>query len=109
MQATMAAQQRGVSLVEICSIYGVRTLHVDADSGTADSDHAPMPAQHAGGFECSLTSVLAGAGLPAALPAMLRHAPQQYVVALPASVPALPVDAVQRWLAARLHAPPMSV
>lgn len=105
--ATAAAAQRGVDLVEICSVYGARLVQVDA--GSPDSQSTPMPGQHAGGFDCALTPLLASAALPTPVAAVVLHAPPQAFTTLAPATEATPLDASRRWLAAQLHAPPRSV
>jgi len=105
--AMAAAAQRGVDLVEICSVYGVRM--VQADAGSPDSQPAPMPGQHAGGFDCALTPLLASAALPTLAAAVVLHAPPQAFAAPAVASRALPADASRRWLTGQLHAPPRSV
>ena len=82
-------------------------MKVDADA--PDSKPAPMPGQHAGGFDCALTPLLASTALPTLAAAVVLHAPPQAFAAPAAATRALPVDASRRWLAAQLHAPPRSV
>lgn len=107
--ATTAARHQGVSLVEICSIYGVQTVDLASDHGAPDESPSPLSGHHASGWGCALTSVLAGAGVPVSWPAVWLHAPPVDVSAQPALGPVRVVDATRRWLAARLHAPPLSV
>ena len=97
--AAWSAQDRGVALVEVCSVYGVRTLAVD---GPAE----PTALHPSADGTCALASLL-GPWAPAPLGALLgipvpdasvdhdRHLPG----------PTRP-DASKRWLTWRLHAPP---
>jgi hypothetical protein len=104
--AATAASQRGVSVVEVCSAYGVRTVQLD--SAPAGDPSAPMSGHHAGAFDCALTPLLGGAAL-ANPPSVVLHAPA-VALATPLATPGpLPVDANRRWLAGRLHAPPFSI
>ena len=109
--AAAAADRQGVSLVQVCTVYGVRTAAVSASmhAGHAQpdvpGDSAPS---HGGGDHCALGSLVAGP-LPDALPAVLAHAPPQALLATTRWAAPLPADAALRWLAARLHAPPVSV
>lgn len=105
--ATVAAGTRGVDLVEVCSIYGTRTVEVTAQVGDKS---APQTAGHSvADGHCALSSVL-GPAAPSV------HAESLAVVArseaLPLHAPlAAPdrADPVLRWLVGRLHAPPSRV
>jgi hypothetical protein len=100
--ASVAAQQRGVALVEVCSVYGVRTVALPKNG-------VPMPAgeaAHGDSGDCVLASVLGAAGLGLHSAAVLLHAPPQVPPWRVATVLAAPHDASRRWLAAQLHAPP---
>jgi hypothetical protein len=100
--ASVAAQQRGVALVEVCSVYGVRTVALPKKG-------VPMPAgeaAHGDSGDCVLASVLGAAGLGLHPAAVLLHAPPQAPPWRMAMVLAAPHDASRRWLAAQLHAPP---
>jgi hypothetical protein len=100
-----SARERGVSLVEICSVYGVRTV---ADDPVSDSP-APMQSEHASSQDCALTPLLGAAVLIAPTPAAVdRHAPARLHFAAPAE-PLPPRDASFAWLASRTHAPPLTV
>jgi hypothetical protein len=108
--AAVAAAQRGVSLAQVCTVYGVRTVsvaaampadHVHAHSA---SDGAGSP-EHGAGQHCALASLSSGP-LPTALPAVLAHAPPQALRHCAQSPAVLPADAAMRWLFARLHSPP---
>ena len=98
--AAWAANDRGVALVEVCSVYGVRTLAVDGPAEPASAAHLSADGS------CALASLLGpGAPLPtAALP------PVPTADVSPGRHHHLrdPVrhDASQRWLTWRLHAPP---
>lgn len=103
--ATAAAVRQGVALAEVCSVYGVRVVATNV--GTNDPDPAPG-LMHADGEHCTLGSLLGGPA-PTLLPAVPPHPPAGglTVVATPLRPP--PRDASQRWLMARLHAPPVRV
>ena len=108
--AAAAAGRQGVSLVQVCTVYGVRTAAVAAAISTGhghpDSPEDSFPGHGGGSEHCALASLAAGP-LPDALPAVLAHAPPQAPLATPLAAAALPADAVLRWLAARWHAPPV--
>ena len=103
--AALAAGSQGVALAEICSVYGMRVV---AASEADDHESSPLSPQHAGGgAHCPLVSLLAGLAPPPGLPAVELHAParaRERPVAVHAT---LPLDASRRWLARRLHAPPI--
>ena len=97
--AMAAAQSRGVALVEVCSVYGVRTVAVD---GPAE----PAPIHAAGEGHCTLASLLGPwAPVPAAA---LPQIPISAAIDGPTVELGGPprADASQRWLTAQLHAPP---
>ncbi len=108
--AAAAADRQGVPLAQVCTVYGVRTAALAA---TLQAGHAPSDSpgdtlpSHGAGEHCALAS-LAGGPLPGAVPAVLAHAPPQAPLATSGLAAPLPADAVQRWLSARLHAPPAS-
>jgi len=109
--AAAAADQRGVSLAQVCTVYGVRTAVLSSaaspDAAAHDAaGHSTDPgADHAAPEHCALAS-LPGGVLPASWPAVLAHAPPQALLAAVPARAALPADAALRWLSARLHAPP---
>lgn len=95
--AADAARARGVSTADVCSVYGVRAQPASTDD---TAGHA-----HQG---CPLATLLAALPLPA-LPPRLALAPGP----APADATATPAgttarDPVRRWLAQRLHAPPVA-
>lgn len=96
--AATAAGAQGKTLVEVCSVYGVRTVALDS----APTEH-PADAAH-GGEHCALASLLAlgGGAPPTAQPAL---APAAIDAATPA-IATQPQDASARWLAGLKHAPP---
>ncbi len=97
--AAWSAHDRGVALVEVCSVYGVRTV-------AADGPAEPAANHPAADGPCALASLL---GPWAPLPTAAQpHIPAPDVSAGPAPHlrhPARP-DASRRWLTSRLHAPP---
>lgn len=105
MFAAAAAKMHGVAMVELCSVYGVRTVAVDAE--------APFDAhkngEQASGSHCFLTFLTPGATLGAPVAAIHLHAPQRERTYLVARHAVSPLDASHRWLARRHHAPPVSV
>jgi hypothetical protein len=108
--AVWAAASRGVALVEVCSVYGVRTVAVGIDaSGLAGArDDAPPGGEaHSQGEPCALAFLLANPLLE--LPPVAAWLPGLTAPAthVPNSLQhALPFDARLRWLAMRHHAPP---
>ena len=98
--AAWAAHDRGVALVEVCSVYGVRTIAVD-DPAEPASAHASVEGT------CALASLL---GPWAPLPTAAQPPkPAPEISASPGqrvSGPAWP-DASLRWLTWQLHAPPL--
>jgi len=106
--AAASALQRGVTLAEVCSVYGVRIVVIEqGDQGSGAPAHTPS--EHAGGDHCALTPLMGGA-LPAtpAVAAVLLHAPAAARTVPLADAPPLR-DASRAWLAAHTHAPPPSV
>jgi hypothetical protein len=107
--AAAAAAHRGMSMAQVCTVYGVRTAPVaavPAEHGQSDSNGDTLPDHGGAGEHCALAS-LAGGPLPGVLPAVLQHAPLKALLATPAVFDALPADATLRWLSAQLHAPPV--
>lgn len=101
--AVSSARERGVSLAEVCSVYGVRTL---ADDQEPDST---KQSEHASSQDCALTPLLGAAILAApTLAAVELHAPAPLHFTAPAESLS-PRDASLAWLASRTHAPPLSV
>lgn len=100
--ATAAAQRQGLTLAEVCSVYGVRMVAVDAGHGVQGDEQGAAVA-HAG---CAL-AFLAGTAPSPDEPALPRRA-----CVARAAPPTLadreppPPDAQRRWLAARMHEPP---
>lgn len=105
--AAAAADRQGVTLAQVCTVYGVRTAaSMAAEDAAVDSQGDTLPS-HGSAEHCALAS-LAGGPLPDAVPAVLAHAPPQPTAAVPERAGPLPADAALRWLSARLHAPPWS-
>ena len=99
--AIAAAQRQGVALVEVCSVYGVRSVVADG-SPASPPDH--QHASEAG--HCTLAATL-GPWLPSGT----VDEPQAGAARPPAPCDAVshaapPADACRRWLAGQLHAPP---
>ncbi|MCW7536767.1 hypothetical protein OOT46_02725 [Aquabacterium sp. A7-Y] len=103
--ATLAARQHGWALAEICTLYGVRTIRVD--QAPSDDHQTPLQGQHASESQCALAALLGGAPLPPRAAPVHLHAPQQAVVPRDEAPLVVPLDASRRWLAGRLHAPPV--
>ena len=103
--AVAAAHAQGQALVEICTVYGIKTVAVDAQGQPAEGDpehgaeaaHADTP--------CALTGLLAVAGAaPVAggqVPAVGRATPHQL-----AHAPPTRPDRSAHWFARLTHAPP---
>lgn len=101
MLATAAAYVQGKALVEVCSVYGVRTVVLDSDGRPAPSD--PAAGQH--GDHCALSGLLALAVAEPAPPlrlAALALADASCVARDP--VPAR--DACASWIARLKRGPP---
>lgn len=95
--ASASAEAQGKALVEVCTVYGVKTVALD---GEPAQDHA---ATHAADH-CALSAVVAlGAPVPMASVAV---APATTPFTLRPAATAPPVDASARWLTQRYHAPP---
>jgi len=103
MLASAAAEVQGKTLVEVCTVYGVKTIALDASSEAPhDSGHS---ASH-GAEHCALGGLLVAAALdaPEASPRVaadagsLRLAPDRHRPA--------PRDASAAWVAQLKHGPP---
>lgn len=105
--AAWAAQSRGLNLVDVCSVYGTRTVAVDAD-GRVDTAPTPHDTQAHGSSHCAL-GALASTALadPPALSAVRLHAPAVRPWA-DTRQRILPPDAPRVWQSARKHGPPLS-
>ena len=103
--AAASARERGVSLTEVCSVYGVRTVALEQGSDTSK----PAQSEHAGSEHCALTPLLGMAVLASPPVAAVRlHAPAQAQLRRPGE-PLARSDASLDWLVARTHAPPLPV
>lgn len=96
--ASASAEVQGKALVEVCTVYGVKTIALD---GEPAPDH---PAAHAGDH-CPLSAVVALGGPAPEAAAAVVPASAVFAWLPPATAP--PVDASARWLAQRHHAPPL--
>lgn len=105
--ATLAADRQGATLVEVCSVYGVRTVVLDAAPAPHDRDGPAQEGHQGGDGHCLLSTVLAGAAPAPGLAAVHLHAPVQSAVPHTVAPRALPSDPSHRWLSLRLHAPPI--
>lgn len=95
--ASASAEAQGKALVEVCTVYGVKTITLD---GEPAPDHQ---ATHAGDH-CALSAVMAlAAPQPAALPSLTPGAPQ--AIPSPQAVETAP-DASARWRARLKQGPP---
>jgi hypothetical protein len=101
--AAWSAQQQGVAMAEVCSVYGVRTVAVDA-APTTPAEHAPS-SDHAN-EHCALAAVVAAAVSTPALSAVALHAPAAQALALNEADQLVPPDATRHWVAALKHGPP---
>lgn len=104
MLATVSAQWQGKTLVEVCTVYGVATVALDAQGGST-----PVPADHDGahqGDHCALSGLLAlAAPQPVARDFAAVAAP---AAPAPVRVAAAPVrDAEAHWIARLKHGPPI--
>ena len=102
MLATASAEWQGKTLVEVCTVYGVTTVALDA------ADGSPAPADHPGahaGEHCVLSALLA----LSTTEALVSTWPSVQFAQAP---PALPTagdsrhDAQARWAAGLKHGPP---
>ncbi len=100
MLATGSAHVQGKALVEVCTVYGVATVALNATDPQPAHDGAPSPAAD----HCVLTALaaLAGTELEAAV------SPTSRTQALPRCLASLAttVDSRASWLARLSHAPP---
>jgi hypothetical protein len=102
--ASAAAHLQGKSLVEICTVYGVRTVLLD-DQGHVSQAPAHQDERGHGVEHCALTALTAlGTG----------HAPEAVAASvathgtrlLREGVDAMPHDACASWMAQRKQGPP---
>jgi hypothetical protein len=102
--ATASAHAQGKTLVEVCTVYGVATVALDAAEGKGETPAPASPGAH--GEHCTLSSLLAFAAPPAPAPALLARAtPPASDLAPAGRTPSAP-DASARWVAGLKHAPP---
>ena len=95
--ASASAEVQGKALVEVCTVYGVKTITLD---GGQAPDH---PATHAGDH-CALSAVMA---LAAPQPAAVASVAPREAQALPAPrVASAAPDASARWRAQLKQGPP---
>jgi hypothetical protein len=95
--ASASAEAQGKALVEVCTVYGVKTITLDGDTAP---DHQ---ATHAGDH-CALSAVMALAAPHAAVAAKVApRAPQ--VLPAPRVAP-VAADASARWRAQLKQGPP---
>jgi len=115
LMAVAAAHHRGVELVEVCSVYGMRTIALTPSGadGTAALEHGDLsadPAQHTSNTahdHCALGGMLGGAMLLLAVLGWLLPGRARPDPAPPVPRPTRRPDPLLRWLGARLHAPPL--
>lgn len=108
--ASAAARTRGTALVEVCSVYGLRTVAVDQDGMPLDTAfRAPAPhdtSSSAGPGDCALAALpifdLPPSDALSALPAPLEAAGLRYRPAPGAP----PTDANRRWWSGLKQEPP---
>ena len=103
--AKVAAQARGVQLVEVCSVYGMQTIAIDRD-GHVDPAPQDTGTQAHGNQHCVLASLLTAALVHPPLAAVHLHAPAPTHEVAALAARALPPDAERVWQAARKHGPP---
>ena len=96
--ASASAEMQGKALVEVCTVYGVSTVALDA------GDHPQHAAAHHGDL-CALTALGALASVAANAPAL---APSRARAAAPLTARRTPParDACATWVARRKHGPP---
>jgi hypothetical protein len=113
--AVGAAQAQGKTLVEVCTVYGVKTVVLDgAGPGLGEAsergDSHPFDRATPGSDHCVLASVLAHAAsgrLPvsSAQPSSVAGLPAPPVTAAPRAA----LDAAARWVVRQHHAPPVLI
>jgi hypothetical protein len=95
--ASVSAEARGLALVEVCTVYGVKTVALD---GEPAPEHQ---ATHAGDH-CALSAVMAlAAPQPAAVHTLAPSVPQ---AAPPTQAVHAALDASARWRAQLKQGPP---
>lgn len=101
MLATASAKAQDKTLVEICTVYGVTTIALDADGDSPAPEHTVTHS----GDHCVLSAVMAlAAPQPAETPALLaEHRLQAVLVSVAATTAP---DASARWRAQLKQGPP---
>jgi hypothetical protein len=95
--ASASAEAQGLALIEVCTVYGVKTVTLDGEpaqdhQGTHTGDH------------CALSAVMA---LDAPQPTALGRAPEPSLAAAsPLGVVHAALDASAHWMARLHHGPP---
>jgi len=100
MLASASAQARGLTLVEVCTVYGVATVALDNQGSQPMPEHAPAHS----GEHCTLTALMAFAAAevqPLAVP--VAHIGTETPLSHPS--PQAP-DACATWVARLKHGPP---
>ena len=105
--ASLSARSRGVDTAEVCSVYGVRTISLDAGAPTSGDPAQDGSGVHSSGH-CVLTPMFTASFGTPTLAAVFLHAPVARRVAY-AVGEFSPPDATQAWVAVRKHGPPLSV
>ncbi len=101
--ATGSAHAQGKALVEVCTVYGVATVPLDA--GDSLPGHEGTPGH--GGEHCALNGSVAMAGADLSAP-VLPSPRAQSGERVDAQAP-LAMDACAAWMARLEHAPPQLV
>lgn len=109
--ASAVAQSRRVALVEVCTVYGVRTLAVDnAGRSPPASQGKRMPAEEtgAGAADTCILALLPVLGPPPPLESQRRHASAPEAAQPPGPFSPAPLDASRAWWAGLKQGPPRS-
>jgi hypothetical protein len=103
MLASAAAEVQGKSLVEVCTVYGVKTIAVDGSEATepASGQHQPHGAEH-----CALGGLIVGGALEAPATDARVAASSCTVLPTPSQPQPAPPDACATWIAQLKHGPP---
>ena len=104
--ASVSAEMQGKALVEVCTVYGVKTIAIDG-SGASE----PTPEGHAshGAEHCALGGLLVGGALEAPVSAPPLAASACTALATPVPPHPAPPDACAAWGARLKHGPPTFV
>lgn len=97
--ASASAEVQGKALIEVCTVYGVKTIALDNDS-------APEHQAAHSGDHCALSAVVALGAPASSADATVPTATASGLFTLLPPATASPVDASARWLSQRHHAPP---